>query len=146
MRLIPQKTKSTNPTAWLIHTRLGTTVVVAGRGARHAARPIRRAATDSKVQGETRRAAESASKAARRVRRVGVTRALSDRRVAREVRRSTHHVSRAANLALHPRKSHRGRNAAIVAASALVGGTAYAGYRTATSRGGAEEASPEVAE
>ena len=114
-----------------LRTRAGTTIAVAvvNRRARRIVEPVNRVAHDRRVHRETQRAANSASKAARRVQRVGVSRALTDRRVARNLRRSSHHASKAASLVVHPTRSHRIRNAALALAGGVLGGAAYAGWR-----------------
>jgi hypothetical protein len=126
------------PAAWLVRTRVGSTLVVAvaTRHGRRITAPIGRAASSPKVHGETRQAAASASRAVRRAHRVGLAQALSDRRVTRELRRTTRHASRAASLTLRPEPSHRRRNTALLAAGALLSGAVYAGYRTTTSSRG----------
>ncbi len=108
-----------------------TTVADARRHAGRVAEPLQRAATDRRIHVETRRAKADASRAAHRVRRVGLTGALTDKRVARELRHATRHASRAAHLAVRPRRHHRTRTAAItLVGSGVLAGAAYGGWKT----------------
>jgi hypothetical protein len=80
---------------------------------------------------ETRRAKADASRAAHRVRRVGLTGALTDKRVARELRHATRHASKAAHLAVRPRRHHRARTAGItLVGTGMLAGAAYGGWKT----------------
>ena len=111
--------------------RMTSKVAHAKRHADRAAEPLKRAATDHKIHVETRRARADASRAARRVRRVGVTGALTDKRVARELRHATRHASKAAHLAVRPRRHHRARTAAItLVGTGMLAGAAYGGWKT----------------
>ena len=89
----------------------------------------RRVATDQNVRAEMQRAIADASHAARRAQRVGPTRALSDKRLARELRRATRHASKAATLAVHPRRNRTRRAAFVLVGSGAVVGAAYGGWR-----------------
>ena len=77
-----------------------------------------RAARDSRVQAEARKAAEHASRSAKRVQRLGAERSLHDKRVSRDLRRSASHASRAASFAVNGPPKHRIRTTALVIAGA----------------------------
>lgn len=89
----------------------------------------RRIASDRKVHAETQRAIISAVLAARRARRIGMSRAASDRRVSRHIRHATKHASRAATLVVHPPRRGRFKKVAtvIVVSGGVIAGVAYAG-------------------
>jgi hypothetical protein len=89
----------------------------------------RRVATDQNVHAELQRAVANAAHAARRAQRVGPARALSDKRLARQLRRATRHASKAASLALHPRRNRLRRAAFVLVGSGAVAGAAYGGWR-----------------
>lgn len=111
--------------------RMTSKVAYAKRHAGRVAELLKRAATDRRIHVETRRARADASRAARRVRRVGVTGALTDKRVARELRRASRHASKAAHLAVRPRRHHRTRTAAnTLVGTGVLAGAAYGGWKT----------------
>lgn len=111
--------------------RMTTKIGYAKHHADRVAEPLKRAATDRRIHVETRRARADASRAARRVRRVGVTGALTDKRVARELRHATRHASKAAHLAVRPRRHHQTRTAAItLVGTGILAGVAYGGWKT----------------
>jgi hypothetical protein len=89
----------------------------------------RRVATDQNVHAELQRAIVDASHAARRAQRVGPTKALSDKRLARQLRRASRHASKAATLAVHPRRNRLRRGALMLVGSGAVAGAAYGGWR-----------------
>ena len=115
-------------TARMGNALLGSTVklVVISRQAAEAAK---RAATDRAVHAEGRRAAASATRAARRVQRVGFGNALSDRQAVRELRLATAHASKAANLVFNPRPTRLKRTVVIVVVGGATAGAAYAGWK-----------------
>jgi hypothetical protein len=84
---------------------------------------------EPKVRVESRRAAKDASRAAERVKRVGVAKALSDKRVARDLRRATEHASKAASLAVAQRRRRVGTTAVLVVGTGALAGAAYGGWR-----------------
>jgi hypothetical protein len=89
----------------------------------------RRVATDQTVRAEMQRAIADASHAARRAQRVGPTRALSDKHLARQLRRASRHASKAATLAVHPRRNRVRRAAFMLVGSGALVGAAYGGWR-----------------
>ena len=115
----------------LLGTRLGSLVVamVVRRRLQALTESADRALTDPRVRRELRRAAGHASRATSRARRIGPQHAMGDRCVAREVHRTRRHLTRAAGLAAHPRRSHRVRNAALVSAAVASAGAVYAARR-----------------
>ena len=85
-----------------------------------------RAASDSRVQAEARKAAEYASRSAKRAQRLGAERSLHDKRVSRDLRRSASHASRAASFAVNGPPKHRIRKTVLVIAGAgTVAGVMY---------------------
>jgi hypothetical protein len=82
---------------------------------------------DPSVNAESRRALHELARAARRARRIGITRAVGDERVGRRLSRASRHATKAVAAARQPR--HRGhttmRKAAAVLTLGLVGATVY---------------------
>ncbi len=117
----------------LLDSRPGSLLVamVVRRRLQQLAETADRAATNPRVRREVRRATAHASRATRRARRIGPTQAIGDRCVAREVHRARGHLTRAATLAMHPRRTHRIRNVAIVSAAFAAAGALYAARRAA---------------
>ncbi len=115
-------------TARMGNVLVGSTVrlVVIGRQGAEAAK---RAATDRAVHAEGRRAVASATRAARRIHRVGFGNALSDRRAVRELWLATGHASKAANLVFNPRPSRPKRTVVIVVGAGATAGAAYAAWK-----------------
>ncbi|HET6850178.1 MAG TPA: hypothetical protein VFH74_15060 [Gaiellales bacterium] len=118
-RISPARLVSSRPGAFLV-------AFVVRRRLHELSKTADRALADPRVHREVRRAAAHASRASRRARRVGPTRALNDRRVGREMHRVRRHLNHAADLASHPRRSHRARNVALATAALVAAGTAYA--------------------
>jgi hypothetical protein len=112
----------------LAATLRGPTAKVAGLSGQ-AVGTARRVATDQNVHAEMQRAIANASHAARRAQSVGAARALSDKRLARQLRRATRHASKAASLAVHPRRNRVRRAALVLAGSGAIAGAAYGGWR-----------------
>lgn len=95
----------------------------------------RRAVSDAGVPAEAGRARRHASRSARRAQRLGVQRALTDKRVARDLRHVALHASRAASLAVRPRRTHRIRKAAIVVAgTGVIAGIVWGKRRSSSSQ------------
>ncbi len=86
----------------------------------------RRAAVDPKVHTETRRARRDALHAAKRIRRVGVTRAVTDKHVARDLRRASHHASRAAHFAVRPART----KTVTLLGAGVFAAVAYGGWKS----------------
>ena len=119
--------------ARLVGSRPGSFLVafVLRRRLRELSKSVDRALADPRVHREVRRAAAHASRASRRARHVGPAQSLNDRCVGRELHRAGRHLAHAADLATHPRRSHRARNVALATAAAVAAGAAYARLRPA---------------
>jgi hypothetical protein len=125
------------PATRLIGSRPGSLVVamIVRRRLQDAMERADRAMTDPHVHREVRRAAAHASRATRRARSVGAANAISDRCVVREMRRTRRHLGRAADMAAHPRRSHRARNVALACAA----GAAAAAFAARRAQAGPEQ-------
>ncbi len=87
---------------------------------------------DPAVNAETAAALSELSAAAKRVRKIGLSRAVHDAQVGDRLARASGHARRAAGAAAHPhRRRHRTRRTLLTSLSlGLAGATAYAASRT----------------
>lgn len=106
-------------------------MIKASRRASRLTRKVKQTAANPKVHAELKLSVSNVVQAAQRARKVGVTNVLDDKRVAQQLRQASRHASSAVAAARHTRPRHFvARAMAMTVGAGVVGGLAYAGWRT----------------
>lgn len=106
-------------------------MIKASRRASRLTGKVQQTAANPKVHAEVKLAVSDLVQAAQRARKVGVTNVLDDKRVAHQLRQASRHASSAVAATRHTRPRHlMARAMAMTVGAGVLGGLAYAGWRT----------------